>query len=283
VTRVPAVFRLRAYPRRRPARPRGEDQPQIKERVLRLRSRSLDNLALPARAKTKGGTGSPSHPARLCRPGRQARRAHPREKPGFSTYESGCGREADSPLEEDAPEALLRFGISIGLLLNAIAAPSLSAVPDIRRCRSPGPKTTENNRDGTVTPLGGVSIVPPVDEGEGPRLPRPNCCSMPFVPHVHRGLRTTHTTRIDEVSVARLSGLMLQTVIVHPHRSHMLMGKHHGKRAWPHFESSFSIARMSTANSGTTYMLLISPLPWSRPGLSFEPSLQASPRWLASE
>jgi hypothetical protein len=90
-------------------------------------------------------------------------------------------------------------------------------------------------------------------------------------------------TRIDEVSVARLSGLMLYTVIAHSHRSHMLTGKHHGKRAWPRFESIFFIARVSTANSGTIYMLLISPLPWSRPGLSFEPSLQASPRWSASE
>jgi hypothetical protein len=37
--------------------------------------------------------------ARLCRPDRQAVRAHPRGKPGFSTFESGCGRETDSPLE----------------------------------------------------------------------------------------------------------------------------------------------------------------------------------------
>ena len=40
------------------------------------------------------------HPARLCRPGRQASRAHPRGKPGFSTLESGCGRETDCLLEE---------------------------------------------------------------------------------------------------------------------------------------------------------------------------------------
>jgi len=38
-------------------------------------------------------------PARLCRPGRQASRAHPRGKPGFWTFESGCGRETDSLLE----------------------------------------------------------------------------------------------------------------------------------------------------------------------------------------
>src|SRR5438046_10381470 len=39
------------------------------------------------------------HAERLCRPGRQASRAHPRGKPGFWTFESGCGRETDSPLE----------------------------------------------------------------------------------------------------------------------------------------------------------------------------------------
>ena len=44
------------------------------------------------------------HPARLCRPGRQASRAHPRGKPGFSTFESGCGRETDSLLEGDGFE-----------------------------------------------------------------------------------------------------------------------------------------------------------------------------------
>jgi hypothetical protein len=31
------------------------------------------------------------HPARLCRPGRQANRAHLRGKPEFSTLETGCG------------------------------------------------------------------------------------------------------------------------------------------------------------------------------------------------
>ena len=44
------------------------------------------------------------HPARLCRPGRQAGRAHPRRKPGFSTLESGCGRETDCLLEGDGFE-----------------------------------------------------------------------------------------------------------------------------------------------------------------------------------
>ena len=39
------------------------------------------------------------HAERLCRPGRQASRAHPRGKPGFWTFESGCGRETDSLLE----------------------------------------------------------------------------------------------------------------------------------------------------------------------------------------
>jgi hypothetical protein len=44
------------------------------------------------------------HAERLCRPGRQASRAHPRGKPGFWTFESGCGRETDSLLEGDGFE-----------------------------------------------------------------------------------------------------------------------------------------------------------------------------------
>ena len=44
------------------------------------------------------------HPARLCRPGREASRAHPRGKPGFSTFDSGCGRETDCLLEGDGFE-----------------------------------------------------------------------------------------------------------------------------------------------------------------------------------
>ena len=35
------------------------------------------------------------HPSRLCRRGRQASRAHPRGKPGLSTFEGGCGRETE--------------------------------------------------------------------------------------------------------------------------------------------------------------------------------------------
>src|SRR4029077_10527238 len=37
--------------------------------------------------------------AHLCRPVRQASRAQPRGKPGFSTPDSSSGRETDSPLE----------------------------------------------------------------------------------------------------------------------------------------------------------------------------------------
>src|SRR5207253_752116 len=44
------------------------------------------------------------HPACLCRPGRQASRAQPRGKPGFSTREGSSGRETDSPLEGDGFE-----------------------------------------------------------------------------------------------------------------------------------------------------------------------------------
>src|SRR5215468_9060408 len=36
--------------------------------------------------------------------GAHSSRAHPREKPGFSTYESDLGRETDSPLEGDGFE-----------------------------------------------------------------------------------------------------------------------------------------------------------------------------------
>jgi hypothetical protein len=43
-------------------------------------------------------------PASLCRPCREPSRAHPRGKPGFSTYEGGFGRETDSPLEGDGFE-----------------------------------------------------------------------------------------------------------------------------------------------------------------------------------
>jgi len=47
------------------------------------------------------------HAERLCRPGHQASRAHPRGKPGFWTFEIGCGRETDSPLEESGFELLV--------------------------------------------------------------------------------------------------------------------------------------------------------------------------------
>ncbi len=49
-------------------------------------------------------------PARLCRPGRQACRAQPRGKPGFSTLDSSSGRETDSPLEEDGFEPSVPLG-----------------------------------------------------------------------------------------------------------------------------------------------------------------------------
>ena len=39
------------------------------------------------------------HPARLCRPGRQARRAQPRGKLGFPPLDSSSGKETDTPLE----------------------------------------------------------------------------------------------------------------------------------------------------------------------------------------
>ena len=39
------------------------------------------------------------HPARLCRPGSPSQLPRPARKAGFSTFESGCGRETDSHLE----------------------------------------------------------------------------------------------------------------------------------------------------------------------------------------
>jgi hypothetical protein len=41
---------------------------------------------------------------RIRRASRQASRAHPLRKPGFSTFENGCGIETDSPLEGDGFE-----------------------------------------------------------------------------------------------------------------------------------------------------------------------------------
>src|SRR5271169_7246393 len=57
------------------------------------------------------------HRARLCRPGRQASRAHPRGKPGFSTFEGGCGRETDSLLERDGFETSVPGERAYGLNL----------------------------------------------------------------------------------------------------------------------------------------------------------------------
>src|SRR6267378_7793475 len=56
------------------------------------------------------------HTERLCRPGRQASRAHPRGKPGFWTFESGCGRETDSPLEQAGFELVWGFSCQVVVL-----------------------------------------------------------------------------------------------------------------------------------------------------------------------
>ena len=47
------------------------------------------------------------HPARLYRPGRQVGPAPRAESRGFSTFETGCARETDSPLEGDGFELLV--------------------------------------------------------------------------------------------------------------------------------------------------------------------------------
>src|ERR1700730_11299460 len=53
----------------------------------------------PDRDKAAGWRAMES-PARLWLPSPRASLAHPRGKPGFSTLESGCGRETDCLLEE---------------------------------------------------------------------------------------------------------------------------------------------------------------------------------------
>ena len=53
------------------------------------------------------------HAERLCRPGRQANRAQPRGKPGFSTLDDSSGRETDSPLEGDGFELSVPRGDNI--------------------------------------------------------------------------------------------------------------------------------------------------------------------------
>src|SRR5262249_28998434 len=71
------------------------------------------------------------HAERLCQPGRQASRAHQRGKPGFSTSESGLGRETDSPhgFEPLVPQ---REGIS----LFAFSSPPLSTFCTFTSSRS---------------------------------------------------------------------------------------------------------------------------------------------------
>jgi len=66
--------------------------PAIMARGLNILEYGPTEILAPVRAISK-------HPARLCRPGREASRAHPRGKPGFSTFDSGCGRETDCLLE----------------------------------------------------------------------------------------------------------------------------------------------------------------------------------------
>jgi hypothetical protein len=70
------------------------------------------------------------HPARLCRPRRQADRPQPRGKPGFSTLESGCGRETDCLLEGDGFEPSVPRQRS-----NALRDCTVRAMTDNPACR----------------------------------------------------------------------------------------------------------------------------------------------------
>ena len=69
--------------------------------------------------------------ARLCRPDRQASRPHPRGKPGFSTFESGCGRETDCLLEEAVRSELVSEGRN-SLLAGKIQGNSSILASDIQ-------------------------------------------------------------------------------------------------------------------------------------------------------
>ena len=112
------------------------------------------------------------HRARLCRPGRQASRAHPRGKPGFWTFESGCGRETDSLCwrEMDSNSRSLREGKGCGQPLSkhcrfgpepAGGSAFRAAVPDwqrpeeaFRRSGTDGSIPASLQRRATVPALG---------------------------------------------------------------------------------------------------------------------------------
>jgi hypothetical protein len=65
---------------------------------------------------------TPAGAARLYRPGRQASSAHPRGKPGLSTFENGCGRETDCLLERAG------FEPSVPLSVLTVSRPPLGWV-----------------------------------------------------------------------------------------------------------------------------------------------------------
>jgi hypothetical protein len=80
-------------------------------------------------------SGTPS----ASRPGRQTGRAHPRGKPGFQTYKSGCGRETDSLLDAfvQGPGALgwRREAICASTGAGAAASPRCSSVTRLNLSR----------------------------------------------------------------------------------------------------------------------------------------------------
>src|SRR5712671_7348750 len=83
------------------------------------------------------------HTERLCRPGRQADRAHPRGKPGFWTFESGCGRETDSLLRQADGDGFRRDDLDRG--------GSLQQERRIRRHRDPW-LAAQQRRQGAASP-----------------------------------------------------------------------------------------------------------------------------------
>jgi hypothetical protein len=85
-------------------------------------------------ARTNGSNPPPS-----TSQSRQASRGHPRGKPGFSTFESRCGGETDSPLEKGGLELL-------GPASKSPFQDSLLRFPGVRQCRSRGGPVARTNR-----------------------------------------------------------------------------------------------------------------------------------------
>jgi hypothetical protein len=148
-------------------------------------------------------------PARLCRPSRQASRAHPRGKPGFWTFESGCGRETGSPLEGSG------FEPSVPLLRKA-----LLGVANRRRRHERRSHLQVQARDGNAC-LEWFAIAFPFAEGPRVRIRlapakslrtigsavwEPGTGQGPFPPPALPGFRGTTTVRRSQAHLRQQLG-----------------------------------------------------------------------------